>query len=135
MQIRKQFKFEAAHVLPHHDGKCSRLHGHSYRLDVTLEGDLEAAGPSRGMIVDFDVLSRAVKSGVIAELDHRSLNDVIPNPTSENIVRWVWYRLAPEFPQLAELVLWETATSSAILRRGDAQTAPPYAHDDDAAAR
>ncbi|GAC1413719.1 MAG: 6-carboxytetrahydropterin synthase QueD [Candidatus Velthaea sp.] len=135
VQIRKQFKFEAAHVLPHHTGKCSRLHGHSYRLDVTLEGDLQPEGPGRGMIVDFDVLSHGVKTGVIEELDHRSLNEVIPNPTCENIVRWIWHRLAPEFPQLAELVLWETATSSALLRRGDAQTASPYAADDDAAAR
>jgi 6-pyruvoyltetrahydropterin/6-carboxytetrahydropterin synthase len=109
-------------VLPHHDGKCSRLHGHSYRLDITLEGDLQTDGPARGMVVDFDVLSRTVKAGVIAELDHRSLNDVVENPTSENLVAWIWARLAPEFPQLAELVLWETATACAILRKGDAAT-------------
>jgi 6-pyruvoyltetrahydropterin/6-carboxytetrahydropterin synthase len=119
VQIRKQFKFEAAHVLPHHPGKCSRLHGHSYRLDVTLEGPLTGAGPAAGMIVDFEVLSQVVKSGVVAELDHRSLNEVMPNPTAENVIVWIWRRLAPEFPQLAELVLWETATACAILRRGD----------------
>ena len=107
-------------MLPHHDGKCSRLHGHSYRLDVTLEGDLATDGPARGMVVDFDELSHTVKAGVIAELDHRSLNDVIENPTSENLVVWIWQRLAPAFPQLAELVLWETATACAILRKGDA---------------
>jgi len=117
--IRKQFRFEAAHVLPHHDGKCSRLHGHSYRLDITLEGPLAAEGPGRGMVVDFDVLSRVVKAGIIGELDHRSLNELIANPTSENVVIWIWRRLAPEFPQLVELVLWETATACAILRKGD----------------
>lgn len=122
MLIRKQFRFEAAHVLPHHDGKCARLHGHSYRLNVTLEGPLQDAGPGRGMVVDFEVLSRVVKAGIIAELDHRSLNELIANPTSENVVAWIWRRLAPEFPQLTELVLWETATACAILRKGDPLT-------------
>ncbi len=124
MQIRKQFSFEAAHVLPHHPGKCSRLHGHSYRLDVALEGPLQLDGPAAGMIVDFDVVSRVVRNGVIGELDHRSLNEVVPNPTCENVIVWIWRRLEPEFPQLAELVLWETATACAILRRGDALARP-----------
>ncbi len=119
MQIRKQFKFEAAHVLPYHDGKCSRLHGHSYRLDVTVEGPLETAGPATGMVVDFDVLSQVVRANVIDALDHRHLNDLIDNPTSENIVAWIWRRLAPALPQLAELTLWETANACAILRRGE----------------
>ena len=124
VQIRKQFKFEAAHVLPYHQGKCSRLHGHSYRLDVTLEGPLAGDGPAAGMILDFEAVSRIVKNGVIGELDHRSLNEVVPNPTSENVVIWIWRRLAPEFPQLAERVLWETATACAILRRGDVLAQP-----------
>jgi 6-pyruvoyltetrahydropterin/6-carboxytetrahydropterin synthase len=119
VQIRKQFKFEAAHVLPYHDGKCSRLHGHSYRLDVTVEGPLETAGPATGMVVDFDVLSQVVRANVIDALDHRHLNDLIDNPTSENIVAWIWRRLAPALPQLAELTLWETANACAILRRGE----------------
>lgn len=126
MQIRKQFSFEAAHVLPYHEGKCSRMHGHSYRLDVTLEGALQVDGPAAGMIVDFDTLARVVKAGVIGELDHRTLNELIPNPTAENIARWIWRRIAPEFPQLCELVLWETVTSSAILRKGDPEA---FAHD------
>jgi 6-pyruvoyltetrahydropterin/6-carboxytetrahydropterin synthase len=121
--IRKQFKFEAAHVLPYHDGKCSRLHGHSYRLDVTLDGPLQSEGPAAGMVVDFDTLSRVVKAGVIEALDHRSLNEIIENPTSENVVRWIWQQLAPALPQLSELTLWETATSSAILRKGDLDAA------------
>jgi 6-pyruvoyltetrahydropterin/6-carboxytetrahydropterin synthase len=125
VQIRKQFSFEAAHVLPYHPGKCSRVHGHSYRLDVTLEGPLGDDGPARGMIVDFELLSKIVRAGVIGELDHRSLNELVPNPTCENVVVWIWRRLAPEFPQLAELVLWETATACAVLRRGDALAAVP----------
>ena len=94
MQIRKSFTFEAAHVLPHHPGKCARLHGHSYRLDVALEGPLQATGPAAGMVEDFEVLSRVVEAAVIDELDHRSLNELMDNPTAENIVVWVWRRLA-----------------------------------------
>ena len=119
MRIRKQFPFEAAHVLPHHLGKCSRLHGHSYRLDVTVEGPLQSGGPATGMVVDFDELARVVRAHVIDELDHHHLNDAIENPTSENIVAWIWRHLEPHLPALTELTLWETADACAILRRGD----------------
>jgi 6-pyruvoyltetrahydropterin/6-carboxytetrahydropterin synthase len=119
VRIRKQFSFEAAHVLPHHAGKCSRLHGHSYRLDVTVEGPLQTAGPATGMVVDFDELSRIVRAQVVDELDHTHLNEMIGNPTSENIVAWIWHRLDPQLPGLAELTLWETANACAVVRRGD----------------
>jgi 6-pyruvoyltetrahydropterin/6-carboxytetrahydropterin synthase len=119
VRIRKQFPFEAAHVLPHHPGKCARLHGHSYRLDVTVEGPLQSSGPAAGMVVDFDDLSSIVRANVIDELDHRYLNDSIENPTSENIVAWIWQRLESRLPGLAELTLWETADACAVLRRDD----------------
>ncbi len=106
-------------MLPYHDGKCSRLHGHSYRLDVAVEGPLETAGPATGMIVDFDVLSQLVRAHAIDVLDHRHLNDIIDNPTSENIVLWIWRRLTPVLPLLAELTLWETANACAVVRAGD----------------
>ena len=119
MQIRKSFTFEAAHVLPHHPGKCARLHGHSYRLDVALDGPLQEAGPAAGMVEDFEVVTRVVKATVIDELDHRSLNELMDNPTAENIVVWVWRRLAPQLPQLAELTLWETRRACAVMKKGD----------------
>jgi len=119
VRIRKQFPFEASHVLPHHAGKCSQLHGHSYRLDVTVEGALQAGGPASGMVIDFDELSRIVRASVVDELDHRHLNDRIENPTSENIVAWIWRRFDAQLPGLAELTLWETATACAILRRDE----------------
>jgi 6-pyruvoyltetrahydropterin/6-carboxytetrahydropterin synthase len=122
--LRKSFTFEAAHVLPNHPGKCSRLHGHSYRLDVTLEGPLQADGPAAGMIEDFEVVTRVVKAAVIAELDHRSLNELIENPTAEEIVRWVWGRLAAELPLLTELTLWETRKACVVLRKGDPLAQP-----------
>jgi 6-pyruvoyltetrahydropterin/6-carboxytetrahydropterin synthase len=119
VQIRKSFTFEAAHVLPHHPGKCARLHGHSYRLDVALEGPLQATGPAAGMVEDFEVVSRVVKAAILNELDHRSLNELMDNPTAENIIVWAWGRLVEELPHLAELTLWETSRACVVLKKGD----------------
>jgi 6-pyruvoyltetrahydropterin/6-carboxytetrahydropterin synthase len=119
MQIRKHFRFEAAHVLPHHPGKCSRMHGHSYRLDVAIRGPIQTDGPARGMIEDFDRIKRIVRERVVDILDHRSLNDLIENPTAEHIAMWIWRTLENHLNGLDELVLWETATSCAVLRRTD----------------
>ncbi len=119
MQIRKHFRFEAAHVLPFHPGKCARMHGHSYRLEVAVSGDLQAAGPARGMVVDFDTIAQIVRREAIEPLDHSPLNDTIDNPTAERIALWIWERLAPHLEGLDELVLWETANSCAVLRAGE----------------
>lgn len=120
VRIRKIFRFEAAHVLPYHPGKCARLHGHSYRLEVAVAGALQSEGPAAGMVADFDELATIVRRAVVDELDHSSLNDRIENPTAEQIVAWCWSRLAPALPGLEELTLWETRTACATLRRGDA---------------
>lgn len=119
MRIRKQFAFEAAHVLPHHPGKCSRLHGHSYRLDVAVDGPLRGSGPSAGMVEDFDRIAEIVRREIVEALDHSSLNDLLDNPTSELIALWIWERLAPALPGLGEVVLWETATACAVVRATD----------------
>ena len=122
MVIRKHFRFEAAHVLPHHPGKCSRLHGHSYRLEVAVRGPLQQAGPAQGMVVDFDEISAVVRPLVVERLDHASLNDVMPNPTAEHIALWIWDALAEKLPQLDEIVVWETPTACAVVRADDART-------------
>lgn len=119
MQIRKQFKFEAAHHLPHHTGKCARPHGHSYRLDVAVRGALRSSGSTNGMVEDFDALEELVERTIIDQVDHSSLNELIENPTCEMIVLWIWRRLQPHLPGLDELILWETASSCAVLRAAD----------------
>lgn len=119
MQIRKQFKFEAAHQLPHHPGKCARPHGHSYRLDVALRGRVQGDGPAAGMVDDFEAIEELVQRTIIDVVDHRSLNDFVDNPTCELILEWMWSRLHPLLPRLDELVLWETASSCAVLRADD----------------
>jgi 6-pyruvoyltetrahydropterin/6-carboxytetrahydropterin synthase len=119
LQIRKQFRFESAHVLPFHPGKCARMHGHSYRLEVGVRGPIQTDGPARGMIVDFDEIDRIVRHETIDRLDHQTLNDFIENPTAERIIMWIWRRLETALDGLDELVLWETPTSCAVLRKSD----------------
>jgi 6-pyruvoyltetrahydropterin/6-carboxytetrahydropterin synthase len=119
MQIRKHFRFEAAHVLPYHPGKCAQMHGHSYRLEVAIRGPLHSDGPARGMIEDFDTIKDVVRHNAIDVLDHQTLNDFIENPTAERIILWIWERLQPHLSGLDELVLWETVNSCATLRRAD----------------
>ncbi|HEU5479150.1 MAG TPA: 6-carboxytetrahydropterin synthase QueD [Candidatus Tumulicola sp.] len=125
MQIRRHFRFEAAHVLPFHAGKCARMHGHSYRLEVAVRGPVQTDGPARGMIVDFDEIRRIVHHTAIDPLDHQTLNDFIENPTAERIVLWIWERVDPVLAGLDELVLWETSNSCAVLRRSDFHAAGP----------
>lgn len=119
MELFKEFKFEAAHRLPGvtPDHKCARLHGHSYRLVVHVSGDVD---PKTGMVIDFADISAVVKPLVEQHLDHYYLNDVdgLENPTSENLARWVWQRLAGALPQLAAVEVRETCTSG-VIYRGD----------------
>jgi 6-pyruvoyltetrahydropterin/6-carboxytetrahydropterin synthase len=119
--IRKHFRFEAAHVLPHHPGKCARVHGHSYRLEVAVAGPLQASGPAQGMVLDFDAISSIVRPLVIDRLDHSSLNDLMENPTAELIALWIWETLASELAGLTEIVVWETPTACAVVRAEDAR--------------
>jgi 6-pyruvoyltetrahydropterin/6-carboxytetrahydropterin synthase len=95
------------------------VHGHSYRLEVALRGPLRTRGPARGMIEDFDRIERVVSDRVVEKLDHANLNDFVDNPTVENVLLWIWKRLDGALLALDELVLWETATACAVLRRSD----------------
>ena len=119
MYLKTEYTFDAAHNLVAYHGKCERLHGHTYRMAVTLQGE---PGPE-GMIMDFLEVKKTVRERVLDLLDHSYLNDVIPQPTAENICLWVWERLAEDFPggenrvSLFEVQVWETASSSAILRK------------------
>jgi len=113
VRIRRRFDFEAAHHLPRHPGKCRLLHGHSYRLEVTVERPVD---PESGLALDFGELKRVVESTVVEPLDHVLLNDVVDNPTAERLVIWIWQRLAPALDGLVELELHETRRSSVVYR-------------------
>ncbi|HZO68712.1 MAG TPA: 6-carboxytetrahydropterin synthase QueD [Kribbellaceae bacterium] len=115
MEIFREFTFEAAHRLPQvpQGHKCARLHGHSYRLEVHVQGEVD---PTMGWIMDFADIKAAVKP-VIDQLDHYYLNEVpgLENPTSENLARWAWNRLTGALP-LAAIVVRETCTSGCVYR-------------------
>jgi len=119
VRLAKTFGFEAAHWLPTFpDGhKCRRLHGHSFRVEVIVEGELD---PAKGFLVDYGDIRRAVEP-IEKALDHRCLNDLegLENPTSELIAAWIWNRLAPALPLLAEVVVHETCTSRCEYRGPD----------------
>jgi len=111
MEIFKVFHIEAAHRLPNlpAEHKCSRLHGHSFRVEIHVSGPLD---PKTGWIMDFADLKLAFNP-VFEMLDHRYLNDVagLDNPTSENLARWIWRKLKPALPGLSKVVIAETCTS------------------------
>ncbi|HEU5380360.1 MAG TPA: 6-carboxytetrahydropterin synthase QueD [Ktedonobacteraceae bacterium] len=117
--ITKIFRFEAAHHLPDHQGKCACLHGHSYKLEVTLRGAIkDSVGASdNGMVMDFGDISQIVKGAVIEQLDHQDLNTVTGlYTTAENLVHWIWAELLKyglSKGLLHRVRLWETETSFA----------------------
>ena len=119
MLLSKDFKFDAAHNLIHYHGKCERLHGHTYRLRVVVEGQPD----NEGMIIDFIELKAVVKELVLSRLDHSYINDLIPQPSAENIALWIWSQLEESLRrgncELYEVHVWETEDSRVILRRDD----------------
>ncbi|RPJ40996.1 MAG: 6-carboxytetrahydropterin synthase [Candidatus Latescibacterota bacterium] len=103
MRVSRDFGFEAAHRLPDYGGRCEALHGHSWKLRVTVEAPV---GPN-GLAFDFLELEREVRAKVLARLEHSYLNDIIEVPSAENLAVWAWGALA-RLP-LAEIMIWESA--------------------------
>jgi 6-pyruvoyltetrahydropterin/6-carboxytetrahydropterin synthase len=116
MELRKNFHFEAAHLLPHlpRSHKCRRLHGHSFTTEIAIAGHCD---PKLGWLMDYAEIKEAFKP-LWEQLDHRYLNEVpgLQNPTSENIAVWIWRRLKPKLPLLVEVVVAETCTARCVYR-------------------
>jgi 6-pyruvoyltetrahydropterin/6-carboxytetrahydropterin synthase len=116
MEIFKEFVFEAAHRLPHvpEGHKCGRLHGHSFRVEIFVQGEV---GPGTGWVQDFADLKAAFEP-YYKRLDHHYLNEIegLENPTSENLALWIWDRLAKNLPGLCQVVVRETCNSGCIYR-------------------
>ncbi len=114
MRIFKEFHFDSAHFLPQvPDGhKCKEVHGHTYRLTLYFEGELDE---SFGWVIDFAEIKKEVKP-IIDSIDHRLLNDIdgLENPTCEVIAVWLWRRIKKRIPQLCKIKLYETLTSGAV---------------------
>ncbi len=116
MEIFREFTIEAAHRLPRmpEDHKCFRLHGHSFRIELWIEGEPDA---ETGMLIDFLDVDRAFQP-LFDQLDHHYLNEIegLENPTSENLSRWLWERVAPAIPGLSRVVVRETCDSGCVYR-------------------
>lgn len=117
MQIFKVFQLEAAHRLPNVPAghKCARLHGHSFRIEIHVEGEID---PHMGWVMDFGDLKTAF-APIYEQLDHHYLNEIegLENPTSEVLARWIWRKLQPGLPLLEKVVVHETCTSGASCSR------------------
>ena len=116
MEIFKVFTLEAAHLLPNvpPGHKCARLHGHSFRVELKVEGE---PGAHSGWIMDFGDVKAAFQP-IYDRLDHHYLNDIpgLENPTSERLAIWIWDELKPALPQLSEVTVHETCTSGCRYR-------------------
>lgn len=119
VSVTKCFNFEAAHHLPDYNGACHRLHGHSYKLEVTVSGTVDDYS---GMLLDFSILKKIVKEHIVDKFDHRYLNDFYDVPTAENMVidffRILEQPLSTIGIVLESVRLWETESSYAECSRG-----------------
>lgn len=115
MRLERSYRFEAAHFLPKVPAghKCARMHGHSYAIEVTIEGDVDS---ERGWVVDFAEIDEHAQP-LVKQLDHQVLNEIegLANPTSELLAAWWWQRLAKVLP-VVEIAVSETPTSRCVYR-------------------
>lgn len=119
MEIYKEFRFESAHRLPNVPAghKCSRLHGHSFKGVIYVEGEIDERA---GWIMDYGDIKEVFRP-IYEQLDHNYLNDIdgLENPTSEVLAKWIWDRLKPDLPGLSRVVINETCNSGCIYRGED----------------
>ena len=138
IRLTKEFSFEAAHALGGYDGPCREIHGHSYRLFVTIKGEpsTDPENPKQGMVMDFGVLKKIVNEEIISQLDHalvlrstaeaklrnilaeqfENMVEVDYQPTCENMLEDFARRILARLPEgvtLHSLRLHETASSYA----------------------
>jgi 6-pyruvoyltetrahydropterin/6-carboxytetrahydropterin synthase len=113
MLIEKEFIFDSAHFLPYvaEDHKCRRLHGHTYKVIIGIEGDVDASG----WIMDFADISAGVQP-ILQGIDHTLLNavDGLDNPTAENIALWIYNRIKKINPLLSSVSVQEGQSSRVV---------------------
>lgn len=114
MLIFRDFRFEAAHRLPNvpEGHKCARLHGHSFRVRITVAGEPDEP---TGWVMDFADL-KMIWQPLHEQLDHRYLNEIpgLENPTSEALARWIWSKLSPNLRGLHRVEVRETCNSGCV---------------------
>ena len=114
MEIFKQFTFDSAHFLPHVPvgHKCREIHGHTYRLVVYIQGDLDE---NLGWVMDFAEVKKQIDP-IVKSIDHQLLNNIegLENPTCEGIAVWLWDKIKPGLPGLSKIELHETPSSGVV---------------------
>lgn len=138
IRVTKQFGFEMSHALLNYDGLCRNIHGHSYKLQITVAGEPvnQSGNPKDGMVIDFSMLKKIIQEQIVRHLDHSLMineyapidklnalgqmyerHHVVPfQPTSENLVVYIADKVKPLLPEHIELFsvrLYETANSFA----------------------
>jgi 6-pyruvoyltetrahydropterin/6-carboxytetrahydropterin synthase len=116
MRLSHEFWFEASHRLDHlgPDHPCFPLHGHSYRVELIIEGTVD---PKTGFLMDYADM-KGIAAPVIRRLDHTHLNDItdLPLTTTEHIAHWLWQQLKPTLPALVEITIRESQATACIYR-------------------
>ena len=118
MKLTRIFHFDAAHHLPGYKGLCKNVHGHTWQVTYTVEGERDN---KTGMIIDFGILHE-IEAIILGGLDHTDLNKLLPNPTAENIAEWIFVHLENLlFPKinLVEVQVWESSSSCAVYTLDD----------------
>lgn len=110
MIVTREFKFDAAHFLPDYKGDCSKLHGHTWRFAVGIEGEVD---DKTNMVIDFKAIKAIVNKDILSVVDHALLNEVFSFvPTAENLVVWIyntieWELQKHDLPFKVRVKLWE----------------------------
>lgn len=104
LTLHVKFDFAASHFLTDYNGKCEDLHGHNYKLVVTVNGKKK----KDGLVQDYSEIKKIVKENVLKKIDHKHLNHVIDNPSSEHLAIFIWDNLKPHLPLLKKVALYET---------------------------
>lgn len=119
VELVKEFTFEAAEKSPHFPAghSCPPLHGHSFRVAVTVEGEIDPRAQT-GWLIDYGDIQRAVQPLLEQYLDQAYLDEIegLETPTSENLTKWIWNRLKDRLPGLKRVSLNETCTSGYVTR-------------------
>ena len=113
--IAKEFSFDAAHSLPHSDGPCKRLHGHTYHVTVMARGQIQPLDgrAEEGMVLDFTRIKEVFKRRIEARCDHQFLNETAPveRTTAELLAAWMLAEMRAELLQIIAVRVSETPSS------------------------
>lgn len=122
-RVAKKFKFDGAHFLPHYDGICKNMHGHTWYVEIEVLGEVNTTGAFTGMVMDFHDF-KALVAPELKLFDHTELNKTLDNPTAENLAAFFYRRLREPIENQVGLTLlgvtvWESPDSWAKVLASD----------------